>query len=269
MTITKQDGYKIALLIDADNAPATKIEAILSELSTIGMTHVRRAYGNWTKDGLKGWEGKLHEHAIRPIQQFDLIKGKNATDIAMTVDALELLYIDKPDAFALVSSDCDFTPLVMHLRSKGAEVFGFGNEDTPKPFSNACSLFLYVEKLGEDAEIESDSGSKPVSHLRASAAELKQNTALILLLRNAIKADADEDGWARVSEVGHQIRNQSSDHFRNYGYSSWTKLFKVIDLFELQNEGSNNVSVRDKRLNKPVKSASSGKEASVPNNGTA
>lgn len=261
MNGSRSDGYKIALLIDADNAPAAKIEGILSELSTVGTTHIRRAYGNWKKDGLKGWEGKLHEHAIRPIQQFDLIKGKNATDIAMTVDALELLYIDKPDAFALVSSDCDFTPLVMHLRSKGAEVFGFGNTNTPKPFSNACSLFLYVEKLGDESEIESesesesesDSATKPSVHLRASAAELKQNTSLIQLLRNAIKAAADEDGWARVSEVGHQVRNQSSDHFRNYGYSSWTKLFKVIDLFDLQGEGSNNVSVMDKRLNKSNK----------------
>lgn len=258
MNTTKPDGYKIALLIDADNAPAAKIEAILSELSIVGTTHVRRAYGNWKKEGLKGWESKLHEHAIRPIQQFDLIKGKNATDIAMTVDALELLYIDKPEAFAIVSSDCDFTPLVMHLRSKGAEVFGFGNANTPKPFSNACSLFLYVEKLGEDSEsevesgAESEAGIKAAGHLRASAAELKQNTALILLLRNAIKAAAEEDGWARISEVGHQVRNQSSDHFRNYGYSNWTKLLKVIDLFELQGEGSNSVAVRDKRLgNRP------------------
>ena len=262
MTTARPDGYKIALLIDADNAPAAKIEGILSELSTVGTTHIRRAYGNWKKDGLKGWESKLHEHAIRPIQQFDLIRGKNATDIAMTVDALELLYIDKPDAFALVSSDCDFTPLVMHLRSKGAEVFGFGNASTPKPFSNACSLFLYVEKLGDESDADFDSGagheadsiSKQTGHLRASAAELKQNTGLILLLRNAIKAAAEDDGWARVSEVGHQVRNQSSDHFRNYGYSSWTKLFKVIDLFELQGEGFNNVAVRDKRSGKSPKS---------------
>ncbi|WP_092131981.1 NYN domain-containing protein [Polaromonas sp. YR568] len=253
MKVAKQDEYKIALLIDADNAPAAKIEAILSELSTLGVTHVRRAYGNWTKEGLKGWADKLHEHAIRPIQQFDLIKKKNATDIAMTVDALELLYIDQPDAFAIASSDCDFTPLVMHLRAKGAAVFGFGNKDTPPPFVNACSLFLYVENLGEEVDSAAEPNAKTAGHLRTSPAELKQNTALILLLRNSIKAASDEDGWARVSEVGHQVRNQSSDHFRNYGYSSWTKLFKVIDLFELQGEGSNNVAVRDKRLNKAAR----------------
>lgn len=247
MKTNVQDEYKIALLIDADNAPATKIEGILSELSTLGVTHIRRAYGNWKKEGLKGWEEKLHEHAIRPIQQFDLIKKKNATDIAMTVDALELLYIDKPDAFAIASSDCDFTPLVMHLRAKGAQVFGFGSKSMPAPFVNACSLFLFVENLGEEVDSAVETDAKSAGHLRASPADLKSNTALVLLLRNAIKAASDEEGWARVSDVGHQVRNQSSDHFRNYGYSSWTKLFKVIDLFELQGEGSNNVAVRDKR----------------------
>lgn len=239
------ESYRIALLIDADNAPASKIEFILSELSTLGMTDVRRAYGNWKKEGLRAWEGKLHEHAIRPIQQFDLVKEKNATDIAMVVDALELLYVDRPNAFALVSSDCDFTPLVMHLRAKGAAVFGFGEHKAPMPFVNACSRFLYVDQVDEP-EADSATG-KPVSRLRIPPNELKQDTALILLLRNVIKAAADEDGWARVGELGHQIRNQSSKHFLNYGYASWTKLLKVIDLFELRDEGKNTVSVRDKR----------------------
>jgi uncharacterized LabA/DUF88 family protein len=245
MRLDQPENYRIALLIDADNAPASKIEFILSELSTLGMTDVRRAYGNWKKEGLRGWEGKLHEHAIRPIQQFDMVKEKNATDIAMVVDALELLYVDRPNAFALVSSDCDFTPLVMHLRAKGAAVFGFGEQKAPKPFVNACSRFLYVDQVDEP-EADSVNG-KPVSRLRIPPNELKQDTALISLLRNVIKAAADEDGWARVGELGHQIRNQSSKHFLNYGYASWTKLLKVIDLFELRDEGKNSVSVRDKR----------------------
>lgn len=246
MRLDQPESYRIALLIDADNAPASKIEFILSELSTLGMTDVRRAYGNWKKESLRGWEGKLHEHAIRPIQQFDLVKEKNATDIAMVVDALELLYVDRPNAFALVSSDCDFTPLVMHLRAKGAAVFGFGEQKAPMPFVNACSRFLYVDQVEEQPEADSVVG-KPVSRLKIPANELKQDTALISLLRNVIKAAADEDGWARVGEVGQQIRNQSSKHFLNYGYASWTKLLKVIDLFELRDEGKNTVSVRDKR----------------------
>ena len=113
---------RIALLIDADNAPADKIDEILTELSTLGEINVRRAYGNWTKSGLGGWQDRLLEFGIRPMQQFDYSKRKNATDMAMTVDAMELLYSDRPDAFGIVSSDADFTPLVMHLRSKGAAV---------------------------------------------------------------------------------------------------------------------------------------------------
>ena len=136
---------RIALLIDADNSPASKIDVILTELSTFGVTNVRRAYGNWKKSELRGWEEKLHEHAIRPMQQFDYSKGKNATDMAMTVDAMELLYTEKPDAFGIVSSDADFTPLVMHLRAKGAALYGFGAEHTPRAFVNACSRFMYFD----------------------------------------------------------------------------------------------------------------------------
>lgn len=237
-----QDDYRIALLIDADNAPSGKIEFILSELAALGVTDVRRAYGNWKKEGLRGWEACLHEHAIRPMQQFDLVKEKNATDIAMVVDALELLYVDRPNAFASVSSDCDFTPLVMHLRAKGAAVFGFGERKTPAPFVNACSRFLYVDQVptGNDSEARA-------TGLRVAPAELKQDTALISLLRSAIKTAADEEGWARIGEVGHVIRNQSPQQPRNYGYASWTKLLKVIDLFELRDEGKNTVAVRDKR----------------------
>jgi hypothetical protein len=111
---------RIALLIDADNSPSSKIDVILAELAKLGVVNVRRAYGNWKKDGLKGWENVLHEYAIRPIQQFDYTKGKNATDMGLVIDALDLLYSDSPDAFGIVSSDSDFTPLVMHLRAKGA-----------------------------------------------------------------------------------------------------------------------------------------------------
>ena len=171
----------------------------------------------------------------------------------MVVDALELLYIDRPNAFALVSSDCDFTPLVMHLRAKGAAVFGFGEKKSPQPFVNACSRFLYVDKVIDEPERSFAEGAvvnKEAGRLRTAPHELKQDTALISLLRNVIKAAADEDGWARVGEVGQQIRNQSSKHFLNYGYASWTKLIKVMDLFELRDEGKSSVAVRDLRKTK-------------------
>ena len=164
---------RIALLIDADNSPSSKIDVILAELAKIGVANIRRAYGNWKKDGLRGWENVLHEYAIRPIQQFDYSKGKNATDMGMVIDALDLLYTDRPEAFGIVSSDSDFTPLVMHLKAKGAQVFGFGAKKTPMPFVNACSRFLYLENLGQTPMSASDvpAGEKP-SKARRSPAKL-------------------------------------------------------------------------------------------------
>ena len=161
---------RIALLIDADNSPSSKIDVILAELAKVGVANIRRAYGNWKKDGLKGWEGVLHEYAIRPIQQFDYSKGKNATDMGMVIDAMDLLYTDQPEAFGIVSSDSDFTPLVMHLKAKGAQVFGFGAKKTPMPFVNACSRFLYLENLGSASASEADEPPKAAAKGRRGAA---------------------------------------------------------------------------------------------------
>jgi uncharacterized LabA/DUF88 family protein len=245
----RQEAH-IALLIDADNSPASKIGLILSELSTFGVSNVRRAYGNWKKAELKGWEEQLHEHAIRPMQQFDYSKGKNASDMAMVIDALELLYTDRPDAFGIVSSDADFTPLVMHLRAKGAAVYGFGARKTPEPFVNACSRFLYLDKLGVEEAAETDEAA-PAAPLRVPSAQLKQDAKLVTLLRTAVHAAADENGWARVGAVGQQIGNQASFDPRNYGYPTLTKLLAATQLFEMANEGTSQVAVRDRRLAKP------------------
>ena len=245
--------FKESSIIDADNSPASKIELILTELSTFGITHVRRAYGNWKKAELKGWEDKLHEHAIRPMQQFDYTKGKNASDMAMVIDALELLYTDQPEAFGIVSSDADFTPLVMHLRAKSAAVYGFGAQKTPEPFVNACSRFLFLDKLGRDLPGEIHSGLNddvPPVPLRVPTAQLKQDTKLVALLRNAVQAAAGDDGWARVGAVGSQIANQASFDARNFGYATLSKLLAATQLFEFANEGKSDVSVRDKRYAK-------------------
>ncbi|WP_246051205.1 NYN domain-containing protein [Nocardioides guangzhouensis] len=241
----------MALLIDADNAPASKLDLILSELSTFGETNVRRAYGNWTSGHLKQWSEQLHEHAIKPMQQYDYSKGKNASDMAMVVDAMALLYTDHPDAFAIASSDADFTPLVMHLREKGAAVYGFGEQKTPAPFVSACSRFLYLDQLDEP---DDPSAGVPAGSLQASTAELKGDTTLVRLLRGAVQASADESGWARVSAVGQHIANQSSFDARNRGYASLSRLIKATDLFELKDEATTGVAVRDKRWGKPKKS---------------
>jgi len=271
---------RIALLIDADNAPADKIDEILTELSTLGEINVRRAYGNWTRSGLGGWQDRLLEFAIRPMQQFDYSKRKNATDMAMTVDAMELLYAERPDAFGIVSSDADFTPLVMHLRSKGAAVYGFGAAQTPKPFVNACSRFLYLESLVSDDEAEAAAAAAPAAQppakaqpafpagkadedtpapgvprcpatLRVPTADLRQDTRLMNLLRYAVQASQDETGWARVGAVGTQIGNKTSFDARNYGYASLSKLLAATQAFEFRDEGTSRVAVRDKRAARP------------------
>lgn len=254
---------RVALLIDADNSPASKIDLILNELSTFGETNIRRAYGNWKKNELKGWEEVLHEHAIRPMQQFDYTKGKNASDMAMVIDALELLYTDRPDAFGIVSSDADFTPLVMHLRAKGAAVYGFGAQKTPEPFVNACSRFLFLDKLrpiavadtsgGVHGDGKDDGEAVSMTPLRATPAQLKQDAKLVMLLRNAVQAAADDEGWARVGAVGTQIANQASFDHRNYGYATLTKLLVATQLFDIADEGKSTVMVRDRKQHKPAK----------------
>jgi uncharacterized LabA/DUF88 family protein len=254
---------RIALLIDADNSPAAKIDVILAELAKLGVTNVRRAYGNWKKDGLKGWEAVLHEYAIRPVQQFDYSKGKNATDMVMVIDALDLLYSDAPEAFGIVSSDADFTPLVMHLKAKGALVYGFGAQKTPLPFVNACSRFLYLEHLGQPVAAEEPrpgKAGKPKPHSAAKAgaeaaaarmdtAALKQDARLVTLLRNAVESAAGEDGWSALGAVGQQIGNQASFDPRNYGYRKLLDLIEATQLFELDRRGTQFV-LRDKRLAK-------------------
>jgi uncharacterized protein (TIGR00288 family) len=249
--MTNDKKPRVALLIDADNSPASKIDLILNELSTFGESNIRRAYGNWKKNELKGWEEALHEHAIRPMQQFDYTKGKNASDMAMVIDALDLLYTDRPDAFGIVSSDADFTPLVMHLRAKGAAVYGFGARKTPEPFVNACSRFLFLDDLRAiEGDRDGESESAPSQRLRLTPAQLKQDAKLVNLLRNAVQAAADDEGWARVNAVGNQISNQASFDPRNYGYSTLTKLLAATQLFEMSDEGRSSVSVREKRTSR-------------------
>ena len=221
----------IALLIDADNAPAAKIDLILAEVARHGVANVRRAYGNWKSDSLKGWEATLHEYAIRPIQQFAYSKGKNASDMAMVVDAMDLLYARNLDGFAIVSSDADFTPLVMRLLNDGVEVFGFGEKKTPLPFVNACSTFTYVEALSEPNETEATPTTKP-----KSVKDLRGDTRLVQMLRSAVDAAKGDDGWANLASVGNQVGNQASFDSRNYGYPKLRNLIEAIGLFEVKHE---------------------------------
>ena len=240
-------GRHIALLIDAENASAAKLPAILAELSKYGTANIRRAYGDWTAAGLKSWRAQLHEYAIRPIQQFSYSKGKNASDIAMVIDALELLYTQNLAAFCIASSDADFTPLVMHLRAAGKDVYGFGERKTPEPFQNACTTFLFLETLnGADAGTGGEPvvAAKPVARraprpkAAAPLAEkpdrpLAQDSKLVTVLRGAVEASAAENGWARLSSAGSAAKRLAPIDPRNYGVSNFTKLFEATGLFEL------------------------------------
>lgn len=212
----------IALLIDADNSPAKAAQKIFSELARHGKVNIRRAYGNWKSSHLKGWEALLQEHAIQPFQQYDLTKGKNATDIAITIDAMDILYTKQVDTFCLVTSDCDFTPLATRILSEGKTVIGFGERKTPAVFVNACSTFLF---LGDEEE---------KAKTTVESKELRGDTKLMNLIREAIAASSDDDGWAKLSKVGAHISNHASFDARNYGYPRLSELIEAIGLFELR-----------------------------------
>jgi len=236
--MTASHSINIALLIDADNAPAAKIEFILSELASHGVVNIRRAYGNWTKSDLAGWIKLLHENSIQPMQSFDIVKGKNATDMALVIDAMDLLYTKRVNTFCLVSSDSDFTPLIQRLRADGKEVFGFGELKTSAPFIAACTRFIYLEdpKSVKSAAIKSKSGPDPVEMRSRNGHDLKGNAKLIKTLRNAVGASADEEGWANLAAVGTRISNEGPFDHRTYGFNKLVDLFEAIDLFEVKRE---------------------------------
>ena len=237
---------KIALFIDCDNISYRAIDGIISELSKYGVVNIRQAYGNWTKDTLKNWESKLLEFAIKPIQQFDYTKNKNATDILMTIDAIDLLHTKDIDAFAFATSDSDFTPVVMRVQTEGIKVYGFGEKKTPKPFIVACSQFIFTEKLTTQNNTESVDTLKPI--VTKSGKEMRADTWLVNLLRNAIEQTMDEYGWANLADIGQYINNSTSFSPINFGYKKLSTLIDKIDLFDIYvDEKSKIMSIRDKR----------------------
>jgi uncharacterized LabA/DUF88 family protein len=233
--MANENAARLAVLIDADNAQPSIIEGLLAEVAKYGTAHVKRAYGDWTGSSLKGWKEQLLAQSIQPIQQFAYTRGKNATDAAMVIDAMDLLYSGRLDGFCIVSSDSDFTRLAARIRESGLTVYGFGERKTPKPFVAACDKFIYIENLTytESAATRADELVQPAP--RASAAQLKGDTALVSLLRNAVEAASDDDGWAPLASVGHIITNQRPDFdSRTYGYAKLSDLIEATTLFELE-----------------------------------
>lgn len=240
------EDHRIALLIDADNSPASRIDKVLAEISTYGVANIRRAYGNWKSPHLASWEKQLHEYAIRPIQQFDYAKGKNATDMAMTIDAMDLMHSERIDSFGIVSSDADFTPLVMRLLANGHKVFGFGEKKTPEPFVNACSKFLFLEQLGVST-LDSQPGQNTLvdAAVKKTRNELRMDTRLVNLLRDATQSCIQEDGWSYLGEVVKTVKNQASIDPRNYGYATFGKLITATELFVMELREGSAVYLRD------------------------
>ncbi len=239
---------KLAVLIDADNAQPGIVDTLIAEITNYGIASVKRIYGDWTSPGLKGWKEVLLQHSIQPMQQFAYTKGKNATDSAMIIDAMDLLYTANFNGFCIVSSDSDFTKLASRIREAGLLVYGFGEKKTPSAFVSACDKFIYTEVLRAKTD-ESE------AIIRKSGNELKQDTKLVSLLRNAVEAASDESGWAQLGPVGSIIAKQSPEFdSRNYGYAKLGALVAATKLFDREERlvgGTNSkaIYIRDKQKN--------------------
>jgi uncharacterized LabA/DUF88 family protein len=230
---------RLAVLIDADNAQASITEALLAEVAKYGTAHVKRAYGDWTSTNLKGWKDQLLSQSIQPIQQFAYTRGKNSTDAAMVIDAMDLLYSGRFDGFCLVSSDSDFTRLAARLRESGLTVYGFGERKTPTPFVAACDKFIYIENLRQAEEDDGSPEAPPTAEKKPTAAQLQGDTALAGQLRHAVEAASGDDGWAALAYVGQILTNRSPDFdSRTWGYAKLSDLVTATKLFDMENRGS-------------------------------
>jgi len=219
---------KLAVLIDADNAQPSIVDGLLSEIAKYGTANVKRIYGDWTQSGLKGWKEVLLQYSIQPIQQFGYTSGKNATDSALIIDAMDLLYTSKFDGFCIVSSDSDFTKLASRIREAGLFVYGFGERKTPTAFVSACDKFIFTEVLRSK-----DDYSEKIR--RKTTSELKKDTKLVNLLRNAVEASSDDSGWAHLASVGSNIAKQAPEFDpRNYGYKKLGELASATKLFQIE-----------------------------------
>ena len=225
MLKNKQDN-NLAVLIDADNIPYSNIGEMLEEIAKFGIPSIKRIYGDWTKRTVSGWKPALLEHAITPIQQYSYTSGKNATDSAMIIDAMDILHSDKVDGFCLVSSDSDFTRLAIRLRESGMLVIGIGERKTPKPFIVSCDKFVYIEILSSSRTTKSDDTEAARDALTTVD---KIDDSFITLLKSSINDLADDDGWAFMAELGTLILKKRPDFDpRNYGFSKLTPLIKSI-----------------------------------------
>ena len=237
--------HRLAVLIDADNAQPAIIEGLAREIVKYGVASVKRIYGDWTTPNLSGWKSVLLDHSIQPVQQFRYTVGKNATDSAMIIDAMDLLYTRRFEGFCLVSSDSDFTRLASRIREEGLLVYGFGEEKTPKGFVSACDKFIFTKVLLAEED--------PAVVIRKQETnKLKGDTKLVNLFRGALDAASDDSGWAHLGAVGQHIAKQAAEFdSRNYGYTKLVDLVSALNLFEIDRRSQGTIYIRDKRSKPP------------------
>jgi uncharacterized LabA/DUF88 family protein len=227
---------RLAVLIDAENAQASIIKNLLDEVAKYGVASVKRIYGNWTTPQLQGWKDVLLSNSILPIQQFNYTIGKNATDSALIIDAMDLLHAGNLDGFCLVSSDSDFTRLASRIRESGLMVYGFGEEKTPKAFVDACDKFIYTEIL---RPAEPAGAAPPVYREAKVFKNMKKDQKFLKLLKNSVEDSSDEQGWVELGLVGQNIQKKSPEFdSRNYGFKKFFELIRSLDMFEIDERQS-------------------------------
>ena len=256
----QQNELKLAVLIDADNVPSTNLREMMEEVAKYGIPTYKRIYGDWTKPHVNRWKEPLLEHAIIPVQQYSYTQGKNATDSAMIIDAMDILYSGKVDGFCIISSDSDFTRLALRLREAGMQVIGMGQKKTPAPFIAACNKFIYIEIL------KSKTTATNVPEEKSEEAEIKPiDKSVVKLISDSINDLADELGWAYLGDIGNLIIKKRPDFdSRNYGFKKLGELIKSTGLFEINervtDKGNGNikhvyVKLKDSKTVKPKRRA--------------
>ena len=231
----KQNNINIAVLIDGDNIPSANVKEMMEEIAKYGNPTIKRIYGDWTSPHLSKWKNLLLQNAITPIQQYAYTTGKNATDSAMIIDAMDILYSQKVDGFCLVSSDSDFTKLATRLREAGKQVIGIGEKKTPTPFIVACDKFIYIEIIRKQTEKKESVNTKDQEKDSVD----KITSKVIKLIASTITDLSDEDGWAFLGDVGSLLqKKQPNFDSRNYGFDKLTKLIKSIGKFDLDQRDS-------------------------------
>ena len=242
----KNKELRLAVLIDAENVPYKNIKGMLEEIAKYGMPTIKRIYGDWTRSNISGWKNVLLENAITPIQQYSYTSGKNSSDSAMIIDAMDILYNEIVEGFCIISSDSDFTRLVIRLRESGKKVIGMGERKTPKPFIVACDKFIYIEIIDKISKKDINSSPKEENHPKKSSNLLSHmEREIIDLIYSTIVDVADEDGWAFLADIGNLLQKKRPDFdTRNYGFAKLTQLMKSLDKIEIDERDSGKSNIK-------------------------